>query len=259
MHRKATQRADLRLSPYRATWSAQRLWQHQRMESPNSTIRVAVVEDDGACRTALAHALQAAPDMRVQWLAASRAEALERLNEELPLDVLLLDLGLPDGSGLEVLAALRLRWPQAATMVLTIVGDEAHVLGAIAAGAMGYLLKDLPPQAVLQEVRSLHAGGSPINPMVARKLLMRAASPGQSAEVAPPPAQPAAVTDAAPSAREAELLRMVARGHTLDEVAQAMGVTRHTVRTFVRRVYAKLQVTTRAEAVSAALRQGWLE
>ncbi len=64
MHRKATQRADLRLSPYRATWSAQRLWQHQRMESPNSTIRVAVVEDDGACRTALAHALQAAPDMR---------------------------------------------------------------------------------------------------------------------------------------------------------------------------------------------------
>jgi len=81
------------------------------------TIRVAVVEDDGACRTALAHALQAAPDMRVQWLAASRAEALERLRDDLPLDVLLLDLGLPDGSGLDVLAALRQRWPQAAAMV----------------------------------------------------------------------------------------------------------------------------------------------
>jgi len=224
------------------------------------TIRVAVVEDHGACRTALAHALQAAPDMRVQWLAASRAEALERLRDDLPLDVLLLDLGLPDGSGLDVLAALRRRWPQAAAMVSTIFGDEAHVLGAIEAGAMGYLLKDLPPQAVLQEVRSLHAGGSPINPLVARKLLLRAVSPGQASGAVPLPAQPAAAApDAAPSAREAELLRMVARGHTLDEVAQAMGVSRHTVRTFVRRVYAKLQVSTRAEAVSAALRQGWLE
>ena len=220
------------------------------------TIRVAVVEDDGACRTALAHALQAAPDMRVQWLAASRAEALEHLDADLPLDVLLLDLGLPDGSGLDVLAALRRRWPQAAAMVSTIFGDEAHVLGAIEAGAMGYLLKDLPPQAVLQEVRGLHAGGSPINPLVARKLLVL-----RQWKDAMPPAQPPspALAEAAPSAREAELLRLVARGHTLDEVAQAMGVTRHTVRTFVRRVYAKLQVTTRAEAVSAALRQGWLE
>jgi DNA-binding NarL/FixJ family response regulator len=168
------------------------------------TIRVAVVEDDGACRTALAHALQAAPDMRVQWLAASRAEALERLDEDLPLDVLLLDLGLPDGSGLDVLAALRRRWPQAAAMVSTIFGDEAHVLGAIEAGAMGYLLKDLPPQAVLQEVRGLHAGGSPINPLVARKLLVR-----RQWKDAMPPAQPPtpALAEAAPSAREAELLR----------------------------------------------------
>jgi DNA-binding NarL/FixJ family response regulator len=220
------------------------------------TIRVAVVEDDAACRIALAHALQAAPDMRVQWLADSHAEALEHLAEDLPLDVLLLDLGLPDGSGLDLLDALRQRWPGAAAMVSTIFGDDAHVLHAIEAGAMGYLLKDLPPQAVLDEVRSLHAGGSPINPLVARKLLLR-----QRTSAAPPPLPPQAPAppDAAPSAREAELLRMVARGRTLDEVAQAMGVTRHTVRTFVRRVYAKLQVTTRAEAVSAALRQGWLE
>lgn len=240
-----------------------RLWQHRPMHASPAplpdTIRVGVVEDDGACRTALAHALQAAPDMRVQWLASSRAEALERMDQDLPLDVLLLDLGLPDGSGLDLLAALRRRWPRAAAMVSTIFGDESHVLGAIEAGAMGYLLKDLPPQAVVDEVRSLHAGGSPINPLVARKLLLRQrqdAAPSMPAPSAPPTA---ATPDTAPSAREAELLRMVARGHTLDEVARAMGVSRHTVRTFVRRVYAKLQVTTRAEAVSAALRQGWLE
>lgn len=120
---------------------------------------------------------------------------------------------------------------------------------------MGYLLKDLPPQAVLDEVRSLHAGGSPINPLVARKLLVR-----QRQGALPPLPQPApAQTDAAPSAREVELLRLVAHGHSVDEVAQAMGVSRNTVRTFVRRVYVKLQVTTRAQAVTAALRQGWLK
>ncbi|BEP94859.1 response regulator transcription factor [Acidovorax sp. sif1233] len=226
-------------------------------------IRVAVVEDDFVCRNALAHALQGAADMHLQWVAASRAEALAALQaDDAPLDVLLLDLGLPDGSGLDVLAVLRARWPGAAAMVSTIFGDEAHVLGAIEAGAMGYLLKDLPPSAVVDEVRSLHAGGSPINPMVARKLLLRRA---QSPVTAKPSAglEPglaaAEITEVAPSAREAELLRMVARGYTLDEVARAMGVSRHTVRTFVRRVYAKLQVTTQAEAVSAAARKGWID
>jgi DNA-binding NarL/FixJ family response regulator len=224
---------------------------------------VAVVEDDFVCRNALAHALQGAADMHLQWVAASRAEALAALQaDDAPLDVLLLDLGLPDGSGLDVLAVLRARWPGAAAMVSTIFGDEAHVLGAIEAGAMGYLLKDLPPSAVVDEVRSLHAGGSPINPMVARKLLLRRA---QSPVTAKPSAglEPglaaAEITEVAPSAREAELLRMVARGYTLDVVARAMGVSRHTVRTFVRRVYAKLQVTTQAEAVSAAARKGWID
>lgn len=205
-------------------------------------VRVAVVEDDCACRTALAHALQSAPDMRLQWLASSLTEAMKALQADTPLDILLLDLGLPDGSGLDALAALRLRWPEAVVMVSTIFGDEAHVLNAVAAGAMGYLLKDLPPSTMVDEVRSLHAGGSPINPMMARKLLPRLADKA---------------SETTPSVREAELLRMVARGHTLDEVANAMGVSRHTVRTFVRSVYAKLQAATRAEAAGAAMRQEW--
>jgi DNA-binding NarL/FixJ family response regulator len=134
---------------------------------------VAVVEDDAACREGLALAIGSAPDMRLAWVAATHAQALARLPGA-PLDVLLVDLGLPDGSGLDVIAHARRHWPACAPMVCTIFGDEAHVLAAIQAGAMGYLLKDATPETVVQEVRSLHAGGSPINPLVARKLLLHA-------------------------------------------------------------------------------------
>lgn len=221
-----------------------------------------MVEDDAACRIALVAALNAAPDMRLLWAAATRAEALAALGDRMAQapDVLLVDLGLPDGSGLDVIAAARTRWPGVAPMVSTIFGDEEHVLAAIEAGAMGYLLKDATPEAVIGEVRSLHAGGSPINPLVARKLLLHAQRGGApAADVAE--AIEAAAGDELPSlsARELEVLRLVSRGHTLAEVAQALAVSPHTARTFVRRIYAKLQVKSRADAVRVAAHQGLLD
>ena len=227
-----------------------------------SAIDVAVVEDDAACRIALVAALNAAPDMRLLWAAATRAEALAALGDRMAQapDVLLVDLGLPDGSGLDVIAAARTRWPGVAPMVSTIFGDEEHVLAAIEAGAMGYLLKDATPEAVIGEVRSLHAGGSPINPLVARKLLLHAQRGGApAADVAE--AIEAAAGDELPSlsARELEVLRLVSRGHTLAEVAQVLSVSPHTARTFVRRIYAKLQVKSRGEAVRVAAHQGLLD
>lgn len=225
-------------------------------------IRVATVEDDAASRIALVAALNAAGDMRLLWAASARTEALAALArpDAEPPDVLLVDLGLPDGSGLEVIAAARRRWPACAPMVCTIFGDEEHVLAAIEAGAMGYLLKDATPEVVVQEVRSLHAGGSPINPLVARKLLLHAQRGGApAADVAG--AIEAAAGDELPSlsARELEVLRLVSRGHTLAEVAQALVVSPHTARTFVRRIYAKLQVKSRGEAVRVAAHQGLLD
>lgn len=214
-----------------------------------SSIRVAMVEDDAASRHALAGAVAQAPGMRMAWAAASRGEALARLQGE-PLDVLLVDLGLPDGTGLDVIAAARAALPGCAVMVSTIFGDETHVLRAVEAGAMGYVLKDLSAAELVAEIRSLHAGGSPINPLVARKLLLRQ----QFAAQVPAPAEPPATL----SAREAEVLRLVARGYTADEVAAALGVSPHTVQTFVRRIYTKLQVGSRAEAVREGQRQGWL-
>lgn len=115
-------------------------WRQDARMTPTSpaasAIDVAVVEDDAACRIALVAALNAAPDMRLLWAAATRAEALAALGDRMAQapDVLLVDLGLPDGSGLDVIAAARTRWPGVAPMVSTIFGDEEHVLAAIEAG-----------------------------------------------------------------------------------------------------------------------------
>jgi DNA-binding NarL/FixJ family response regulator len=215
-----------------------------------------MVEDDAACRLALLNAVQGSSDLAMLWAASTRREALSMLQNDAmapPPDVLLVDLGLPDGSGLDVIAAARASCPECAVMVSTIFGDETHVLRAIEAGAMGYVLKDLSADALVAEIRSLYAGGSPINPMVARKLLVR-----QAGLSSPLPQAPAPEPAVRPSAREAEVLTLVARGYTVDEVASALGVSPHTVQTFVRRIYTKLQVNSRAGAVREGARQGWL-
>ena len=214
---------------------------------PPSTLRVGVVEDDAASRDTFLAMIHAQPDLVLAMVAASRAEALDRLSTA-PMDVLLVDLGLPDGSGLDVIRAARVQWPDCSILVSTIFGDEDHVLRSIEAGAMGYLLKDVDAAELAEEIRSLHAGGSPISPMVARKILARAA-----ATLAPAGSPPATL-----SAREQEVLRYVSKGFTTEETARSMGISRTTVLTFVRRIYAKLQVNTRAEAIHAAYKQGLL-
>ncbi|KAB2897012.1 MAG: response regulator transcription factor [Burkholderiaceae bacterium] len=213
-------------------------------------LRVGVVEDDAASRETFVAMIGAQPDLALAMVAASRAEALALLPEA-PMDVLLVDLGLPDGSGLDVIRATRARWPGCSVLVSTIFGDESHVLRSIEAGAMGYLLKDVSADELAQEIRNLHAGGSPISPMVARKILMRAVA-------APPLPVPLPELAVALSAREREVLQLVSKGFTTDEAAAALGVSGTTVLTFVRRIYAKLQVNTRAEAIAVAHQRGLL-
>lgn len=215
------------------------------------TLRVGVVEDDAASRETLVAMIAAQPDLALALVATGRAEALALLPHA-PMDVLLVDLGLPDGSGLDVIRAARVQWPDCSILVSTIFGDEDHVLRSIEAGAMGYLLKDVDAAELAEEIRNLHAGGSPISPMVARKILARAAA--SLAPASEPTSEPSTLL----SAREHEVLRYVSKGFTTEETASAMGVSRTTVLTFVRRIYAKLQVNTRAEAIHAAYKQGLL-
>ena len=218
------------------------------------SLRVGVVEDEAATREAMVAMVRAQPDMVVVLEASNRAQALALL-PQCPLDVLLVDLGLPDGSGLDVIRAARGLWSDCSVMVSTVFGDESHVLRSIEAGAMGYLLKDSPAPELAEEIRSLYAGGSPISPNVARKILARAAI---NLVPALPAAQAAAAETAALSAREREVLVYVSKGFTAEETAKAMGVSPSTVLTFVRRIYAKLQVNSRAGAIHAAHKQGLL-
>ena len=139
-------------------------------------------------------------------------------------------------------------------MVSTIFGDEPHVMRSIEAGARGYLLKDSAPDAILQEIRSLHAGGSPISPMIARQLLMRLRP---SAAAAPAVARPEVEKPhAALSEREGEVLELITKGFTSKEIAELISVSHHTVLTYVRRIYAKLEVNSKAEAIYETRNRG---
>jgi DNA-binding NarL/FixJ family response regulator len=226
-------------------------------------IHVALVEDDVHFQNAIVTAIAASPDIRLMSLASTRAQGLQSL-QSAPADVLLVDLGLPDGSGIDVIRAAHVQWPTCAVMVCTAFGDEAHVLQSIEAGASGYLLKDSEPDNMLHEIRSLHGGGSPISPLIARQILMRfraapAASVAPLASAAPAAAPtPAAGEHAVLSAREKEVLELITKGFTADEIARLMQVSQHTVQTYVRRIYSKLNVNSRAEAIYEARHQGIL-
>ena len=218
-----------------------------------TSIRVAVVEDDPAFARAIAQALAAAPDLQLAAMASNRAEGLALLARA-PADVLLVDLGLPDGSGIDVIRAAQERWPRCDVVVSTAFGDEQHVLAAVQAGASGYLLKDTPAERVVEEIRSVRNGESPISPLIARRVLQLLRQPAEKQEPEPEPEPGPALL----SAREAEVLRLVAMGFTYEEVAQRLRISRHTVLTFVRRIYAKLEVNSKMEAVNEARRKGLL-
>lgn len=222
-------------------------------------IHVAIVEDDPSFRDALSRVVQAAPDMRLAGMAGTRAEGLAML-ENPPADVLLVDLGLPDGSGIDVIRAAVLQWPSCSIMVSTNFGDETHVMRSIEAGAAGYLLKDSSPARMIDEIRSLASGGSPISPIIARQILarFRQSGPGSadSQKQAADPSSPD--SSSLLSAREKEVLDFITKGFTTHEIAKLMQLSHFTVRSFVRRIYSKLKVTSKAEAIYEARTLGLL-
>jgi DNA-binding NarL/FixJ family response regulator len=214
-------------------------------------ISILIVEDKPEFLAQFQQMISAVPDMRVVGTATCVADGLALLQGD-PADVLLVDLGLPDGSGLTLIHEVMQRWrDRCDVMVVSVFADEAHVLSAIEAGATGYLLKDSTPDSFVQQIRDLHAGGSPVSPIIARKLLGRLSVPAATAMAKP------AIADCIVLAEsEKKVLNYAARGYSYDEVAELMGVTRHTVMSYVKRCYQKLQVHSKTEALYEARRMG---
>lgn len=218
-------------------------------------IRVAVVEDDAALRKQYTELISGASDMRLEWAEADIAGARQRLEYSAP-DVLLVDLGLPDGNGLDLIAWTRGRHPACEMMVVTVFGGEESVVAAIEAGAGGYLLKDALAESFLNTLRELHAGGSPISPSIARILLNRARRQ---------PSQRAGIELSARGAteelagRELEVLGLVAKGFNFPEIAGLLSISTNTVKTHIYRIYRKLSVHSRGEAVFEAKKLGLLD
>ena len=166
------------------------------------------------------------------------------------VDVLLVDLGLPDGSGLEVIRQCQKLSPGTEIMVITMFGDEANMMRAFEAGARGYLLKDGTEDDLAEHVLSLNAGGSPMTPIIARQLLARLSS-------VPLPQGPLPVAETL-TVREREILAKLARGFTYAEAAEILGIAPSTVQSHVKNIYNKLAVHSKTEAIFEARQLGLL-
>ena len=212
----------------------------------NERKRILIVEDEEPTRLRLIRMLAEHPELEVAAAVGTRREALLALRRDAP-EVLLVDLALPDGSGIDVIRAARALSSDILSMVVTVFGDEKSVLGAIEAGARGYLLKDATEEGVGTAILQLLAGGSPITPAIAQHLILRFQESAPSEARAPGPVL---------SQREHEVLELVVKGFSFAEIARLLELSPHTVGTFVRRIYRKLEVRSRGEAVFEALRLG---
>ncbi|RUL70452.1 LuxR C-terminal-related transcriptional regulator [Dyella choica] len=217
-------------------------------DAESFVIRVAIVDGDPGFLDALSQLVQDAPGMRLTGVAGSRAEGLTLLKGA-PADVLLIDPGLPDGSGIDVIRTAARKWSGCNIMVSTRLAGETHVLRSIEAGAAGYLLKNKPVARMVEEIRSLASGGSPISPIIARQILVHFRQAGTRSAACN---ELAAATSSPLSTREKEVLGFIAKGLTMPEIAKLLLLSHFTVRTFVRRIYSKLKVTSKAEAIYEA-------
>jgi DNA-binding NarL/FixJ family response regulator len=215
-------------------------------------VTVALVEDDARVRERFGRAIAAESTLRLLYAAPTARELLDWFSEN-AVDVLLVDLGLPDIPGLEVIRRARRLQPACAVMVITMFADEANMLQAFEAGAGGYLLKDGTEADLAAHVINLHAGGSPMSPIIARQLLVRWQASAPAAAAPRGEGGPVAL-----SKRESEVLDLIARGFIYPEIAQQMSLSVSTIQTHVRNIYGKLDVHNKTEAVFEARQLGLL-
>jgi DNA-binding NarL/FixJ family response regulator len=165
-------------------------------------------------------------------------------------DLALVDLGLPDGSGVEVVARLRDACPECQSVVVTIHDDDEHLFPALQAGAFGYILKEQARELITEQLQRISQGEPPLSPSIARRVM------AYFTEKARPRPHQASIPNVSLTDRESEVLLRVAKGYTLPEIGVQLGLSRHTIADYVKQIYRKLNVSSRAEAALEAQRLG---
>lgn len=203
-------------------------------------VTIALVEDDDEARKRLVASIGADSSLRLIGEYRNGADALASIAAGAP-DVFLVDLGLPDMSGLDVVRRIAARHPSCDILVVSVFGDEESVIGALEAGARGYLLKGGLEHDIAEDIRHLKNGGSPLSPVIARQVLKR---------LIPAPPVHDRLTP-----RESEILNAIARGFTYAETAELLHLSVQTVHTHLKNIYRKLAVHSKTEAVYEADRR----
>lgn len=209
---------------------------------------VLIVEDNPVTRDVLIQVVENEAKLKFLGAAESCADAMDNLAST--PDILLVDIGLPDGSGIDLIRSVKQQLPETEIMVISSFGDEDHVVDAIEAGATGYILKDKSLAKVGSHILSLMKGDSPISPGIARYLLRRFQSKPQQDPEQPSPS----LTE-----REQNVLTLIAKGCSRAEAAETLGMSQHTVTTHIKHIYRKLSVHSRTEAVFEAYQMGLIK
>lgn len=212
------------------------------------TYRIVLTEDDEPVRNRLSSLLRGWSGSNLVAECASLSESIAAI-EAHPIDLLITDLKLPDGNGIEGIRALRAKQPDAEAMVISVLADETTVLHAIEAGATGYLLKDADSIDLIQAITDLMRGQSPISSRIARVLVRRLGLQTLNG-------QPERSGKSILTAREMDILWGIAKGFTNAELAERLGISRQTVPVHIRNIYRKLEASNRSEAVFEATRLG---
>lgn len=207
--------------------------------SKSSPIRVLSVDDHPLLREGIAALVNSQPDMVLAAQAATGAEAIQVYRQQLP-DVTLLDLRLPDMSGIDILIAIRSEFPEARVIILTTFEGDVEVHRALQAGARGYLLKNMPPADLLDVIRQVYAGKKRIPPEIASQLLEH-------------------MSDEGLTEREIEVLREVAGGNRNRDIAKRLFISEETVKVHVKHIMEKLGASDRTQAVAIGLRRGIIQ
>lgn len=215
-------------------------------------IRIVIADDQPLMRQAVRQSLEAEEDMEVLGEAADGQGAVE-LARRLDPDVLLVEVMMPRLGGLEVTRTIKQACPAISVLVLTDRGESQHVLRLLGAGASGYLLKTVSPEALVHAIRSVFSGGTVIHPAIRDALLRRVVKPPERTEPRDLPGAPDRLTS-----READVLRLAATGMRNEGIAARLGIAERTVKGHMGNIFAKLQVESRTEAVYQAANLGYI-